>query len=152
MTISDNTASKHSVSDRRLEAELVSKAVEGDFSAFEELVRMTEARLYAHLLRLTNNQADASELLHNRASPMIVGAPIPRSSHDIPLDPSSERFLGGTIRRCPTKDAPETRSRIRICRTPMPPAEIPRCGTLSCTETRNSDDRPSASDPGREQW
>lgn len=45
------------------EAALVSRAQTGDFDAFEELVKRTEARLYAHLLRLTENTADARELL-----------------------------------------------------------------------------------------
>ena len=45
------------------EAALVAKAAAGDFAAFEELVKRTEARLYSHLLRLTENTADARELL-----------------------------------------------------------------------------------------
>lgn len=45
------------------ESALVAKAAAGDFAAFEALVKRTEARLYAHLLRLTDNSADARELL-----------------------------------------------------------------------------------------
>ena len=45
------------------EAALVARAAAGDFGAFEELVRSTEAKLYAHLLRMTENAADAKELL-----------------------------------------------------------------------------------------
>lgn len=42
---------------------LVEKSAGGDFEAFEELVRRTEGKLYAHLLRMTENAADARELL-----------------------------------------------------------------------------------------
>lgn len=45
------------------EAELVKRAREGDFSAFEELVTGTEAKVFSHLLRLTQNSSDAEELL-----------------------------------------------------------------------------------------
>lgn len=45
------------------EAELVRRAREGDFDAFAELVTKTEAKVFSHLLRLTQNSSDAQELL-----------------------------------------------------------------------------------------
>jgi len=49
--------------DRLDETELVRRAARKDFPAFEELVNRTEAKLYHHLLRLTENASDARELL-----------------------------------------------------------------------------------------
>lgn len=63
MTDTTNEASKDAKAGAPGDAALVERAANGDFRAFEELVRATEARLYAHLLRLTENAADAKELL-----------------------------------------------------------------------------------------
>ncbi|TLN14444.1 sigma-70 family RNA polymerase sigma factor [bacterium] len=48
---------------REDEAELVRLAAGGDFEAFGKLVTATEARVFSHLLRMTQNSADAQELL-----------------------------------------------------------------------------------------
>lgn len=63
MTETGTEASKKPYEGESADAALVERAAKGDFKAFEELVRSTEARLYAHLLRLTENAADAKELL-----------------------------------------------------------------------------------------
>ncbi len=48
---------------RREEIELARRAAKGEYDAFEQLVKRTEARLYGHLLRMVNNTDDARELL-----------------------------------------------------------------------------------------
>ena len=48
---------------RRQDKELVRRAVEGDFDAFDQLVTQTEARVYSHLLRMVSNPDDAKDLL-----------------------------------------------------------------------------------------
>lgn len=63
VTETESEASKEKEVAAAGDADLVEKATKGDFRAFEELVHATEARLYAHLLRLTENAADAKELL-----------------------------------------------------------------------------------------
>lgn len=43
--------------------QLLERAREGDFDAFEELVNITEGKIYNHLLRVVGNPEDAKELL-----------------------------------------------------------------------------------------
>ncbi len=45
------------------EAQLIARARDGDFEAFEVLVTQTEGKIYHHLLRLVANPDDARELL-----------------------------------------------------------------------------------------
>ena len=45
------------------ETRLVDRAREGDFGAFEELVNLSEGKVYNHLLRLVGNAEDARDLL-----------------------------------------------------------------------------------------
>lgn len=45
------------------EAQLLVRARDGDFVAFETLVNLTEGKIYHHLLRLVGNPDDARELL-----------------------------------------------------------------------------------------
>ncbi|MHB8766209.1 MAG: RNA polymerase sigma factor [Deferrisomatales bacterium] len=45
------------------ESELVLRAQQGDFAAFEALVAASEGRVYGHLLRLTGNPEDARDLM-----------------------------------------------------------------------------------------
>lgn len=63
MTNSTEESSKSMSDNFSDERELVEKSVAGGYEAFEELVRRTEGKLYAHLLRMTENPADAKELL-----------------------------------------------------------------------------------------
>ena len=45
------------------ESRLVDRALEGDFSAFESLVSLSEGKVYNHLVRLVSNTEDARDLL-----------------------------------------------------------------------------------------